>query len=1090
MTEAVLEIAPSQRQVNPPTGGEKHGPAAPTNIYGLKGNYVISPAMKKAARAFGLQITHQKGSGDYEIKSQHGSAALMGLVAPFLKQPTEIVNHSVMIDRAALRSLLEFLHQPLHATAIAQTDSLELRKSEAKSVTKDQRRLLHHALRFATTGSPAIPIYQDPELAGKESAECHADAENQMKDDSLWALEMEIANAANLSGGDNITSAIPGSYYDPARGFVLKLHERFLRPQHGAGQAALQAKFWALINQVTNDRYTSDRPAEVALSAMELQNFCATFCRDNAVRTVMPVVEHAIFEDKVQTAMEAIAEDAQSLLGNISFQQSIAAKQLDEAQDKKLQNLLAATTALTPVITSAAMRGLWSRHKLVEKIMGMQNPVEVVATEVSVMQTVLSDFASRGHVTPAEMQAVTNRFAHVITMGQDIAEALEKTAHDLQRREAKKQARGKVAAPDQYSALTAVFASVKDEFAGAAPVGTTHIEERFLNPEYAMTLDLLKKGLNQGGNFLMQTRDGAADTLLEWAGDLVSSSTENPGKFVLFACVAAYLFSISSGANAQQVANTVTMAFGDSTYQIPPEAVASLEKAADAMYAAAGEQRGYHYDFLGPFIKWKHFVSDNLVAGWTKTLLGSLPLGHGFMQGVKHSAETLADGFFVLNFIQNFAPHAAFYIAVTEKGLKHGFKNGFKHILKLSAPILDVAAHGAVSAAELVHLKKNPRYDRGLLMPGSHAQKLSYKAAHGANALLSSAMIERTKEVAKAAHEMVALETEAARERREASLSLKVGWQEKDFLINGEIVTPLMQALREFDVTLQYIASKIGIDEDWHHQDLQARMRDALAAVEQYRKTGDTDILQKNLADNLSQLIGAQMRHTGQSPIYSAIFNEASGGERNLATLERFHSAWVGRESRKHSVEENRQKCAEVAQSDSWWINKQIDLAWKHLGRGTTKVWDKCVRSARTVHEVYHLTPYKKQALMTTAAACAAGLIYDAVGPRDLIGSPAVDDIINGTMQGLSGATGAASAAVLATTIALAYNFVEDTLGIHVVGGSMFLATGAGVHHGNRSLIAPIYNTISEKFSAFKSNMKYDPPPPSGLGDYHAFMYL
>jgi len=1079
----------------------------PSSKYGIKGNFIITPILKQAAERFGLIVTRQKGEGVYELRSKHGGDALHKMMKGFDCEPARETGQAIYVDGDTLRDFLQFLHQPLNHTARNHTtgthphlepNSRLIWKQAAFNAASDPtRKLLHSVLRMATTGNPTIPLYEDPELSGKESCECHADAENQMKDDDLWALEMEFFNPANQPEHDHITSAVPNTYYDPARGFVLRLHPDFVNESfHGQGQQQLCQKFWNALNVVTNGRYVEQKPDEIVLNAGELQGLTQEICAQSTDLTIQQNVGQAIFETRVQYSMHLITQDALSLSTNVSFLKTITDKGETGCQDEKLKQLMRATSALTPILTSPAMRRLWGRHKMTERVMGMDNPLDAVLEEIDVMQAVLSDYAHRGDATPAEMQAVANRFAHVMSFGQDIMEALDETAEKYQAKQNKKAAKGKVTDGIEYDALRQAFENSREAFEAPFLAGASHIEEDFLKPEYATTLDIFKKGLNQDGNLLIQSLRGGKDGFLEWTGDLISSSTENPVNFIIFAAVAAYLYHISGQTGAdvtpEQIAEAVQVQFGqDGEFTVPDELVAALEQASQQAYEDAGLLRGYHYDYFGPFFRWKHYVSDELVAGWTKTLLGATPTGYNFSNAANKTADGAGDTFFLLNFIQNFAPHAAFYLTVTLKGSRSGFFNGFKHVLKLSAPILNVVGHAGLSAAEATPFKRKPHYDRLLVAEASQTGQIlsgesplallgqEYRSHNGDNTPLSAAIKEaieaQSEAIALAAGQLVHLEEEAEQEREAAKLSLKLGWQRKDFVVNGEIVTPLMQALREFDVTLAYISSKIGISDDWHQEDLQARLEAAIKAVQTYQATGDAEALQEALADNLDHLIGAEFRHTGHSEIYRAIFNQAASEkeerirEQELNTLERFHSAWVGRESRKEAIADSRAEVKDIkAEAElerrRLKVGERVDLAWKKLGRGTTMAWDKTVRAARTIHETYHLIPGKKPIALSAVTAVTAGIIYDAiVSGQGALGDGMVGQTIETFLNAMAGAGGAASAAALATVIALAYNFVEDTLGIHVVGGSLWLGAGAGEHHTRRKFLGPLNAIFAEK---------------------------
>jgi hypothetical protein len=297
-------------------------------------------------------------------------------------------------------------------------------------------------------------------------------------------------------------------------------------------------------------------------------------------------------------------------------------------------------------------------------------------------------------------------------------------------------------------------------------------------------------------------------------------------------------------------------------------------------------------------------------------------------------------------------------------------------------------------------------------------------------------------------------------------LTLKTGWLTKTFTLSHDNINPLTNALRELNVTLAYIGDKIGIEEDWQREDLQTRLDRALSALEEFKEHKDSKILQSKLADNLDRLIGAQLSHTGASDIDSALFaNDAQTAQESKTrqdTLMRFYDRWVSHMGKMHNIEESFEKSASILNNTAQSaFSKNIDLAWQGAGRGTWQTWDYVVRGFQTGSEVVKLTPYKKQALTIGAAFLAAGVGYEAIGGIQAIQETNMNSVFNA----VSGIAGGMTGTGVTSTIALAYNFVEDVLAVHVASGLAFLVTGAGLSLAFKYGAEPINAYIAEKTS-------------------------
>ena len=328
----------------------EHHAAPSQSKYGYSGNFSIPPYLRHVADHYDLQVTRSRDGKGYLVRSAHGHNALARLLEPFsAEEGVRAEKDGIVLDKASLKNVLSFLHQPLRyaAEACVQANEPDLKRREKAAKIDAQRRAMHSLLRFATLSNADLPLHHDNSL-DKEVCECHADVENKLKEDDLWALEIEIGNPENHGDHDHIVSAIPASHYDARRGFVFKLHPDFIHGDdalEGKNQQALRREFQARINAVTGGRYKT-LEEELVLSTQEL----CDLSDEVAKADLQPLIENSRFERRVQNALGSIAEDAQSLSGNMNFQRSLSVKNETGAQDQKVQDLLRASSSLKPLL--------------------------------------------------------------------------------------------------------------------------------------------------------------------------------------------------------------------------------------------------------------------------------------------------------------------------------------------------------------------------------------------------------------------------------------------------------------------------------------------------------------------------------------------------------------------------------------------------------------------------------------------------------------------------------------------------------------------------------------------------------------------
>ncbi|MFN3699922.1 MAG: hypothetical protein ACK4VI_00195 [Alphaproteobacteria bacterium] len=1063
--------------------GHAHSGKPVNQKLGLSGYLTINPRLREAAVQFGIHIEPStQRSGHYVIHSAHGRNALEQIVTPLLNKLMIAEDGKAEIDTKTLKSILSFLHQPLKFSA---SQALEVQgqrpnKSDRAKI-EAERRIAHQVLRFAVTGTPDIPKFVDEHVHEHATAECHSHTEDAMKDDDMWALESELANPQSHGEHDHITSAIPHTHYDPDRGFVFKISNMIQNSDmlDGAGQNALQRDFWELVNAATKNRYKDDpKPVEIAMNAQEILRFSKALNARSSQPDFLKTLDQASFEHKVQAAFSDISNDARKLTGDLNF--LLAAHKKNAAVDQKdtLVKLLATGTMLQPIVNSETMRKLHAHYFFTGHVLGQESPVDAVASEMAVFQAVLLDYAKRDTITAPEMQAISNRFAHILSFSQSVTEAIT-SALDNSIASQKTSADTKT----KLGSLKQIFQDSHDALSAPAIVGASRLADHHLDDEMRDLSQTIKKALKYDPKGMAsELGNGFLGALQNWYGTLIDFATESPKAFLAYSAILAYIVMNAPDSETMGaiIREDLPLDFGDgNSFAIPAEFLQALDEHVDHIFAEAGEDRSCHLDQIG-FYTIKHCISQGVIAGNAKTAIGILPFGDQFMGSANSAAERVADVFFDLNLIQNLS-HGAFWGYTLKKGLQRGLVGG-KSIIELVAPLSDPIAAGVsnlsrrigngmrfltggemrpdLEAAMTRHILVSQAQIRGGKINTTHYMR--YNSLEPVSAQYSAAIEEALAAASLSEQKQSAYDGDDFSHE----LTLKTGWLTKTFTLSHNNITPLTNALRELNVTLAYIGDKIGIEEEWQRKDLQTRLDIALVALEEFKEHKDSKILQSKLADNLDRLIGAQLSHTGASDIDSVLFaDDAQTSQESKTrqdTLKRFYDRWASHMDKMHNIEESYEKSASIRNNRTQSaFSKNVDLAWQAAGRGTWRTWDYVVRGFHTGSEAVKLTPYKKQALTIGAAFLAAGVGYEAIGGIQAIQETTMNSVFNAASSIAGGIAGTG----VTSTIALAYNFVEDVVAVHVASGLAFLATGAGLSLAFKYGAEPVNAYIAEKTS-------------------------
>nr|MBI1228787.1 hypothetical protein [Cytophagales bacterium] len=635
----------------------------------------------------------------------------------------------------------------------------------------------------------------------------------------------------------------------------------------------------------------------------------------------------------------------------------------------ELSLLMDATTALTPLLNSEEMRQIWARYHFMER---HHAPFARISQQFQVMHAVMRKYAESGKISDAQAEAITLEFYPLLAFAKDVATILGET-------------------------------QIAEKIDKGYSSGIS-LSEHFMNTDHQAVLDDLQRATKQGGSSLKRFIRASWHSTRDFVLDVLHFIAERPKTAGLaFVTLSYILYTMNGGETetAQAVNNTI-MTFGETGLEavaINPETLSEEAKAA----------QNWHWD-MGLFGLYKHYIYGDVVTGWSNTILDmprmgirSIYEGLGipsdtepkFSEAAAKTTEYVSGKLFNINMFQNLS-HAGFWITMLSHGYRHGLKKGFKHLFDLLSPITDLAYTALRRTADILTFKKRTQLsDRLAGKEENHSLQNGTLHALGEAAQIREVVMPPS--------------------LKKKGLSFK-------FQVCAEHADDMIAALEQFDTVLAHIADKIGIKEPWYQKFLQDKIKQSTEALQRFKEDGDIDALNKRLDRNLTDLVAAQIRHTGQSNIV----------EMDEKTQNRLHTkanAMFGRTKRHDKT------------------NASGNVV-SFLGR---TLWNSVVETARAAQRFGHLIP-AKPILVGAAGAFATSVGLDMAG---------YDSSVTDTLSFLAGGI---TSGVVTTTTFLAYNFVEDVLGVHVGTGAGLLAAGAAAGYAYKKAIKPIVLGVSEPF--------------------------
>jgi hypothetical protein len=633
---------------------------------GLKGQFAIPVHLQQAAIRAGIMLNRQGALYHARVPDAENTKEFLKNLSPdFVKW-----GNDDSLKKESMIDFLKFLHQPLRIIA----------HSNDKKVAQQNRELLHGMLRFFTTGSPdlnqAERITTPAYLEGDE----HVEIENEMKRGDSWDHDPEFAQDPLGIG------TVPGSAIGRRTGrFIFKRHDPDFADDPAVRE--LEALFWRILNDVTDNRFKDHKLEFITLSAQELQKFSKSIISAKPDK----LMADASFAQKTErTAKKILAEQ-----NDAPFEKTIGTDDMDK---------------ILMYLERAAQSGALDRAHARYNFSSRKNSaVPDILADIKTFRAVRGLLDAR--CTPNDVaKALSRGFAPLLALATDIMNSTIDAA-----------ARSKIPIASDFIRTAELAREC------ARDIG---------NEKYKSIADGYKKtlGLVSG---LSQTWNAASGATKGFALDIYNFMRESPASMAAALALSAYLYStMPNNALSPEIMEEIRKIPENSVLVFTEKGLVPMPVNPADLPPEALAKRTWHHDpnsvrwvmdimrgdFTNPIGFYKHVMFDKYVIDPANFVIGNIQAGahhaidfcngafnkeNALQQIAKKNIGPMTDALFKVNLVQNFT-HAGFWIYMFGKGWNHGLKGG-SMLFKLAAPLMDL---GAASMGKLRHMATGGNKDR------------------------------------------------------------------------------------------------------------------------------------------------------------------------------------------------------------------------------------------------------------------------------------------------------------------------------------------------------------------------------------------
>ena len=659
----------------------------PGHKLGLRGNFLVDEQLVRTARDFDAVIA-RKVSNDYSLTFRQGDGRF---------------DYRGGLD--GLKNYLWQLKQPVH-TVIRDAVVQDLKKSGTKASSQEaverfntEKILVHRILRYAATGSTSVPSYNHEHL-DKDFAACHADTEQKILTDDMWATtgEIDIKNRIQaFNNGANEKplepAILPGTGFDPYNGFSIRLAHPLSQAVSNDNGENLDAWINQTIHKVTRGRYAGRNPEIIHLTPTEMNDFCRAAHAGITNQNLESIINAAGFNERVAQAtarIDALAADIE----NSPVLKNLLERAPGIDAEARMKNLALASSALTPILHAGALEQKWKHYFYSQR---RAAPMDTIAQDFRALKAVIDHYGGEGNISPALAEAIAMdpEFHPAIAFARETCVILEQAVVN--------------AKPDESNNdLRSQILLLRDVFAQASLTNLS-MDPRHMPDHYQAVLDVMRLSTDQGDNALKRMGEKFVGNSAEFLGDIYKYPFRGPTEFGVTLGTILLIHTWMNRSPAKDPAAPENMALGASDTLIAgledmssPEEVAkqSAPIAASAPRGREGVDWHKHFNPLAKDGWYPHYFTE-AVTGTTKTFIGMFEsvvgfgaekLGMpgkpetGFSRGAYPTVEYMKPINYFVNLAQNYLGHLVYFGSMGAKGIQHGprgllrlmdFFNGF-----------------------------------------------------------------------------------------------------------------------------------------------------------------------------------------------------------------------------------------------------------------------------------------------------------------------------------------------------------------------------------------------------------------------------
>ncbi|PCK00425.1 MAG: hypothetical protein COA45_01205 [Zetaproteobacteria bacterium] len=694
----------------------KKGTSLPNNKVGLS-HFLIDESLLKMARDYGAYIESIPKSQSYKMEFFGGNGE------------QDFTGHL-----SDLKAHLHNLHQPINMSiercvkeSSGYNDASAARKIMMRDTVnmqiKRERENTLALFRVMTTNSATLPEYIDP----NDDEEHQHGPEHEIRTADMWrkTCEIDIKNRARDYDSDKATSAlepaiIKGSHFHPSKGFQFKLSQDFMDQDNARD---INVKVWDMLTTIKgNDTRNSDT---IYLTMEEMNNFCTLAHNKLQTPEFMTLLEDTRHQERVKEAVERIESEVNDIHSPI-YKAIIKDTAIPKDNRDTLKNMIIASSAITPILESDAMKARWSHYYFMQR----KNPeMGHIVNDVNVLNDVILHFNAAKHVTQAHIEAIAHdpTFQELLSFLKNIARVIETSIPQIKGMSEEEKTRHQ----ESYSTVQKMIANIS--------VSGQNIANEHLNDDQKTVTDVFERTMGTGHDGISRISSEFVDNTIDFFQDIYQRPFASKKEFVASCAVLGWLtYYMQSGGDAEganqllEAANTMndaaitesipdSMSFNDimgslndgsglsdTAAQIEDLDLSKLTEEDKKEFARLIRDNGldisddqmqqlssYVHNNYGILGAYKHFTIDNAVTGTTLSMLdlarlatensvealgGTVNESASFFKSASNGAIDAGEKTFKVNVFQTTIGHIPMIAALAMMALTSGPRNGIKRI--------------------------------------------------------------------------------------------------------------------------------------------------------------------------------------------------------------------------------------------------------------------------------------------------------------------------------------------------------------------------------------------------------------------------